>query len=47
MTGSKTHSTDRPIILLDLNYTLVANSPKHGTAPERMEIRMANEQYRQ
>ena len=37
----------RPIILLDLNYTLVANSPKHGTAPERMEKRMAKEQYRQ
>jgi len=37
----------RPIILLDLNYTLVANSPKHGTAPERMEKRLANEQYRQ
>ena len=25
------------IILRDLNYTLVANSPKHGTTPERME----------
>ena len=37
----------RPIILLDLNYTLVANSPKHGTTPERMEKRLANEQYRQ
>jgi hypothetical protein len=35
------------IILLDLNYTLVANSPKHGTTPERMEKRLANEQYRQ
>ena len=33
------------IILLDLNYTLVANSPKHGTTPERMEKRLANEQY--
>jgi len=37
----------RPIILLDLNYTLVANSPKHGTTPERMVKRLANEQYRQ
>jgi len=35
------------IILLDLNYTLVANSPKHGTTPERMEKRLADEQYRQ
>ena len=35
------------IILLDLNYTLVANSPKHGTTPERMERRLAGEQYRQ
>ena len=35
------------IILLDLNYTLVANSPRHGTTPERMEKRLANEQYRQ
>ena len=45
----KQHVIDsaRPIILLDLNYTLVANSPKHGTTPERMEKRLANEQYRQ
>ena len=35
------------IILLDLNYTLVANSPKRGTTPERMEKRLAGEQYRQ
>ena len=35
------------IILLDLNYTLVANSPKHGTTPERMEKRLAGERYRQ
>lgn len=35
------------IILLDLNYTLVANSPKHGTTPVRMEKRLAGEQYRQ
>ncbi len=34
------------IILLDLNYTLVANSPKHGTTPERMEKRLAKEEYR-
>ena len=35
------------IILLDLNYTLVANSPRHGTTPERMEKRLASECYRQ
>jgi len=35
------------IILLDLNYTLVTNSPRHGTTPERMEKRLAGEQYRQ
>jgi hypothetical protein len=34
-------------ILLDLNYTLVANSPRHGTTPERMEKRLTCEQYRQ
>jgi hypothetical protein len=37
----------RPIILLDLNYTLVANSPAHGTPPVHMEKRLAGEQYRQ
>jgi hypothetical protein len=35
------------IILLDLNYTLVANNPARGTTPERMEKRLANEKYRQ
>jgi hypothetical protein len=35
------------IILLDLNYTLVANNPARGTTPDRMEKRLANEQYRQ
>jgi hypothetical protein len=35
------------IILLDLNYTLVANSPQHGTTPPRMEQRLWDEQYRQ
>ena len=35
------------IILLDLNYTLVANSPKHGTTPPRMEKRLQDERYRQ
>jgi len=35
------------IILLDLNYTLVANNPARGTTPERMEKRLAGEQYRQ
>jgi hypothetical protein len=39
--------TRKPIILLDLNYTLVANSPAHGSAPKRMEKRLAGEQYRQ
>lgn len=36
----------QPIVLLDLNYTLVANSPPHGTAPKRMDKRLADEQYR-
>jgi hypothetical protein len=35
------------IILLDLNYTLVANSPRHGTTPPRMELRLRDERYRQ
>ena len=35
------------IILLDLNYTLVANNPARGTTPVRMDKRLANEQYRQ
>lgn len=35
------------IILLDLNYTLVANNPARGKTPERMEKRLAGEQYRQ
>jgi hypothetical protein len=37
----------QPIILLDLNYTLVANNPPRGSTPERMAKRLANEQYRQ
>ncbi|MEE4211282.1 MAG: hypothetical protein V2I43_18690, partial [Parvularcula sp.] len=46
--GSKAHSTDRPIILLDLNYTLVANSPKRGEPPIRPFIRqIEQEEYRQ
>ena len=41
-------STSRPpVILLDLNYTLVENSPKHGTTPPRMELRLRDERYRQ
>jgi len=40
-------SQQRPIILLDLNYTLVANNPARGTTPVRMDKRLANEQYRQ
>jgi hypothetical protein len=45
----KQYATDshRPIILLDLNYTLVANNSAHGTPPVRMEKRLAGEQYRQ
>ncbi len=35
------------IILLDLNYTLVANNPARGSTPVRMEKRLAGEQYRQ
>ena len=35
------------IILLDLNYTLVANNSARGTTPVRMDKRLANEQYRQ
>jgi hypothetical protein len=47
MNQQETDSPRRPIILLDLNYTLVANSPAHGTTPVRMEKRLAGEQYRQ
>lgn len=35
------------IYLLDLNYTLVANSAPHGTTPEPMQKRMQTETYRQ
>lgn len=35
------------IYLLDLNYTLVANSSPHGTTPDPMTKRMQTEQYRQ
>ena len=35
------------IILLDLNYTLVANNPARGVTPPRMETRLAAEEYRQ
>jgi hypothetical protein len=34
------------IILLDLNYTLVANSPKRGTTPPPMAVRLRTERYR-
>jgi hypothetical protein len=34
----------QPIILLDLNYTLIANSPARGTTPPHTEMRLANEQ---
>ena len=56
--GNRHHPAHRPpdyhkitpdpmIVLLDLNYTLVANSPKHGTTPVRMAKRLAGELYRQ
>lgn len=35
------------VILLDLNYTLVANNPARGTTPPRMQARLAAEEYRQ
>lgn len=35
------------IVLLDLNYTLVANSPKRGTTPPPMAVRLRAERYRQ
>lgn len=35
------------IILLDLNYTLVANSPKFGMVPPPMRKRMEIERYRE
>jgi hypothetical protein len=34
------------IILLDLNYTLISNSPSRGRTPPRMERRLKSEQYR-
>ncbi len=34
------------IILLDLNYTLVANSPPRGATPPPMAKRLQNETYR-
>ena len=47
MNQQEIDSPRRPIILLDLNYTLVANNPARGTTPVRMEKRLAGEQYRQ
>jgi len=35
------------IVLLDLNYTLVSNSPRHGATPPGMEQRLRDERYRQ
>jgi hypothetical protein len=35
------------IILLDLNYTLVANNPPRGKTPPKMERRIQEERYRQ
>ncbi len=37
----------KKVILLDLNYTLVANNPARGKTPPRMEARLAAEEYRQ
>jgi hypothetical protein len=47
MKQHEANSPQRPIILLDLNYTLVANSPVYGTNPGRMEKRLSGEEYRQ
>jgi hypothetical protein len=47
MNQSNTTRPRKPIILLDLNYTLVANNLARGTSPERMEKRLAHELYRQ
>jgi len=37
----------RLVILLDLNYTLVANNPAGGSTPPKMEKRLEEERYRQ
>ena len=47
MNQLETDSQRRSIILLDLNYTLVANNSARGVAPGRMEKRLAHEKYRQ
>jgi hypothetical protein len=47
MKEGMTSPDDRLIILLDLNYTLVANNPPRGTTPPRMEKRLKEERYRQ
>ena len=47
MRPDSTSSGGPPIILLDLNYTLVANNPPRGTTPPRMEKRLQEERYRQ
>ena len=47
MNQSSIESPRPPIILLDLNYTLVENNPARGTTPVRMEKRLAGERYRQ
>jgi hypothetical protein len=47
MNQQEIDSQRRSIILLDLNYTLVANNPARSTTPVRMEKRLAGEQYRQ
>ena len=46
MTAAPNDSAKK-VILLDLNYTLVANNPARGTTPPRMEARLAAEEYRQ
>jgi hypothetical protein len=47
MRSSTTSPGGSPIILLDLNYTLVANNPPRGTTSPRMAKRLEEERYRQ
>ena len=46
MTATPADSTPL-VILLDLNYTLVANNPARGSTPPKMEKRLQEERYRQ
>jgi hypothetical protein len=47
MNQASIESPRPPIILLDLNYTLVENNPAREATPERMEKRLAGEHYRE